>query len=150
MPSNTLANCGKMTGSSFYLDTAPFIYLIEGNEVFMPKVAKFLSEGVFNGANFATSVLTTLEFNVKPLQLHRNDILVEFDNLLRELNFNVSPVTLEIAHEAAHLRAAYPVIKAMDALHLSTAKVLGCNVFLTNDKQLTQVKEVEVLLLSAL
>ena len=53
-------------------------------------------------------------------------------------------MTVEIAREAARLRSVYPYLKGLDALHLSTAKSLGSEVFLTNDHQLARVKEIPV------
>ena len=38
----------------------------------------------------------------------------------------------------------------MDSIHLATAIVYGCDVFLTNDKQLKQVEEINVLLVDEL
>ncbi len=89
-----------------------------------------------------------MEFEVKPLQLNRIDIIQAFEALLRDLNFVVQPVTREIARQAATMRAALPAIKGLDALHLSTAMNGQCQTFLTNDKQLTQIPGINALVLS--
>lgn len=44
---------------------------------------------------------------------------------------------------AAQIRAEYNGFKAMDALQLTAAVIMGCDFFLTNDKQLRQFKEIE-------
>ncbi len=36
-----------------------------------------------------------------------------------------------------------PIIYYMDALQLATACIMGCDLFLTNDKQLRQFKEIK-------
>ena len=40
------------------------------------------------------------------------------------------------------IRAEYGYFKAMDALQLASACIHGCDLFLTNDKQLKQFKEI--------
>ena len=55
-----------------------------------------------------------------------------------------------MAETAAQIRAKYSGIKAMDALQLASAITSGCDVFLTNDKQLRQVNEIQVLLVDDL
>ncbi len=82
---------------------------------------------------FSTSVLTVMEFGVKPLQLGRTDLLGKFDELIRELNFIVQPITEEIAFNAAQLRASYSFLKSLDALHLAAAQKMSCELFLTNN-----------------
>ena len=111
-----------MTVSSAYLDTSPFIYLVEGHPRFAPAVVSFVQQCVADNTSLSTSVLTIMEFGVKPLQLGRTDLVQIFDELLRELRFEVQPITREIAFSAAQLRASYPFLKSLDALHLAAAQ----------------------------
>ena len=145
---NTSTHFGKMTGASIYFDTAPFIYLLEGHPEYTGRVEQVIRRSVADGLAFHTSVLAIMEFEVKPLQLNRIDIIQAFEALLRDLNFVVQPVTREIARQAATMRAALPAIKGLDALHLSTAMNGQCQTFLTNDKQLTQIPGINALVLS--
>lgn len=48
------------------------------------------------------------------------------------------PISAKIAETAAKIRAEYRDFKAMDSLQLAAAVVSGCDIFLTNDKQLKQ------------
>lgn len=50
-------------------------------------------------------------------------------------------VNLKMAKRAAQIRAQYKDFKAMDSLQLAIACETGCDLFLTNDKQLRQFKE---------
>lgn len=54
-------------------------------------------------------------------------------------------INQEIAKKAAQIRAEYKGFKAMDALQLSIASMSKCDLFLTNDKQLKQFREIECL-----
>lgn len=52
-------------------------------------------------------------------------------------------VSSVIAMKSAQIRAEYKGIKAMDALQLAAACLSKCDLFLTNDKQLKQFKEIQ-------
>ena len=52
--------------------------------------------------------------------------------------------------KAAQIRAEYKGFKAMDALQIATACLSGCDLFLTNDKQLKQFKEVKCITVAEL
>ena len=56
----------------------------------------------------------------------------------------------DIAEKAAQIRAAYQGMKIADSLQLATAIIYGCDVFLTNDKQLRQVEEIKIQLVDDL
>ena len=59
------------------------------------------------------------------------------------------PVNVEIAEQAAILRAQYG-LRTPDALQVAAAKTANCQVFLTNDKALKRVEDVKVLVLDEL
>lgn len=50
---------------------------------------------------------------------------------------------LKDGYEDDKIRAEYKGFKAMDALQLAVACLSACDLFLTNDKQLKQFKEIE-------
>jgi predicted nucleic acid-binding protein len=60
----------------------------------------------------------------------------------------VHPINENIAIVAGELRGKYPSIKSIDALQLGTALFWEAKAFVTNDLQLEQVKEIEVVVLS--
>ena len=55
----------------------------------------------------------------------------------------IMEISQEIAKKAAKIRAEYKGFKAMDALQLATACLSECDIFVTNDKQLQQFKEIK-------
>ena len=59
-------------------------------------------------------------------------------------------INQEIAKKAAQIRAEYKGFTGMDALQLAAACLSGCDLFLTNDKQLKQFKEIKCLTVSTL
>lgn len=59
------------------------------------------------------------------------------------MEINIKSIDREIAEKAAKIRAEYKFFKTMDALHLATACLSGCDLVLTNDKQLKQFQEIK-------
>ena len=51
---------------------------------------------------------------------------------------------------AARIRAEYPGFKTVDSLQLAAACVIGCDTFLTNDKQLVRFSPLRCLLVDDL
>ena len=59
------------------------------------------------------------------------------------MDIEIKSIDKAIAEKAAQIRAEYKFFKTMDALQLATACLSGCNLFITNDKQLKQFKEIK-------
>ena len=59
---------------------------------------------------------------------------MEFEHFKQILNLEVIIVDNSVSTQAARIRAKYKGIKDMDAIHLATAIIYGCDVFLTNDR----------------
>lgn len=135
-----------MTGSEkIFVDTAPFIYFIEGNKdnpQYSDRVKSFFMECYDVGADLYTSVITIEEYSVFPYRNHEHGYIDRFERLIRTLGMRVMDIDRNIAKKAAWIRAEYKGFRAMDALQLATACIMGCDLFFTNDKQLRQFKEV--------
>jgi predicted nucleic acid-binding protein len=64
-----------------------------------------------------------------------------------DLNISLQDVTLLVADTAAKLRSKYQGLRGMDALQISAAIHSECDKFMTNDRRLRQVNEIEVMLI---
>lgn len=129
-----------------FVDTAPFIYLIEKNEQnpqYFDKVKKFFDDCYNNDVDFVTSVITMEEYMVFPYRIHSKEYIDLFERLIKVFGIKMVAIDEKIAKKAAQIRAEYNGFKAMDALQLAAAVIMGCDFFLTNDKQLRQFKEIE-------
>lgn len=129
-----------------FIDTAPFIYLIEKNEdnpQFYNKVKKFFDDGYNNDVDFVSSVITMEEYLVFPYRIQSQEYIDIFEKLIKALELEMVVIDERIAKKAAQIRAEYQSFKAMDALQLAVASLADCNLFLTNDKQLRQFKELK-------
>jgi len=130
-----------------FLDTAPLIYLIEDHPEFAEKVINIISESLIQRDTFVTSVITILEFGVKPEKENRRDIILKFEELLKKLNTSIENVDKEIATKAYQLRAKYQFLKGMDSIQIATALLSDCSEFITNDKKLKKIDEIKVVLI---
>lgn len=128
-----------------FIDTAPFIYFIEKNEdnpQYYNKIKTFFDDAYNNDVAFVSSVITMEEYLVFPYKIHSQEYVDLFEKLIKTLEMNVVIIDEKIARKAAKIRAEYKLFKAMDALQLATASLSDCDLFLTNDKQLRQFKEI--------
>jgi predicted nucleic acid-binding protein len=126
---------GMIVSNRIFIDTAPFIYLIENHPNHYSKVSKFITdEYATNEASLVTSTITLAEFFVKP-KLHSDTKTIHaFNTALTNLNVFVSSLSKEIAEHSAELRAKYRFLKGFDAVQLATALHNKCNLLFTNDK----------------
>ena len=85
-----------------------------------------------------------------PYRLNNHQKIDDFERFLLDAKIELIDLTKEIAKLSAQIRAKYSGIKTMDALQLATAVQENCSLFLTNDKQLKQIKEINCLLVEDL
>lgn len=129
------------------IDTSVFIYQIEGESPLAEPAAAVLAALAAGGFQGVTSVLTLMELAVKPLQAGRRDAADEYEVLVGTFpNLVVVDIDRRIARRAAALRAAYR-LRPADALHVATAIEHGAGAFVTNDRALRRVAEIETVLL---
>lgn len=131
-----------------FIDTAPFIYFIEkddNNPQYHEKVKAFFKDGYNNDKKFVSSVITMEEYFVFPYRNRAYSFIDMFNRLVITTNMEIVEINQEIAKKAAQIRAEYKGLKAMDALQLAVACLSKCDLFLTNDKQLRQFKEMKCL-----
>ena len=132
------------------LDSMTLIYLLE-DAAPHASTMELVFQRIEKGRCTAyVSVLGLTELLVRPMELADYETVEKYRHFL--LNFpNLQILDLDIptAEIAASLRAKYS-FRTPDAIHLATALQHGASAFLTNDKQLTRLKELDVLLLDSL
>lgn len=133
-----------------FVDTNPFIYLLGEIEPYYNKVAKFLADSIRDDCEFYTSTITDAEILSKLYIDNDYNNIEKYKKYLEQLEFLKCYINENVAQRAAELRAKYNSIKLPDALQLAAGIECDCDVFLTNDKQLRQVQEANVLYLGDL
>ena len=134
----------QFLGKTVFLDTAPIIYHVEGKEPYAQELAILFAAIDAGEIKAQTSVLTLVEVLVLPLRMKEFELAKTYQELLSgSENLLLIPADAGIAVKAAELRALSG-IKTPDALQLASAILAGADFFLTNDKQLQRVTEIEV------
>lgn len=137
---------GKMVG----LDTAPIIYFIEGNPLYVEMMRTFFLAVQKDEFSVVTSTITLLETLVVPLRHGNINLAQQYrDILLKTKGHTTISLFPNIAEEAARLRASYN-ISTPDSIQMATALFGGASFFLTNDTHLPSLPNLKTLVLDEL
>jgi predicted nucleic acid-binding protein len=132
------------------IDTPVFIYHIEQSSSRASAAASILravEAGRFEGI---TSVVTVLEISVKPLRLGRPEAADAYEALLGDIpHLTIVDLDARAARTGAELRATYG-LRTPDALQIAACLAHGAEAFVTNDRRLRRVTEIEVKVLEEL
>lgn len=138
-----------MTDSKkIFLDTSPLIYYLQKNELYYPSMVLFWDNYV--EYDYVTSSITITEYLTYPYRYNDLRMINEFYSFIYGMDIQMKAIGEKIADKAAQIRAGYKFFKTMDALQLATACITGCELFLTNDKQLKQFREIRCITLDDL
>ena len=131
------------------LDTPVWIAFIEQKSAFLADVNPLFESLKSGRVRVVTSSVGLIEILTGAL-LRGDELLARrAEEILTGLEGStVVPVTLEVARHAARLRAVYG-LRTPDAIHLATAVAAGALEFVTTDRRLARVKEIEVRVLKA-
>ena len=132
------------------VDTAPFIYYMENNNKYgaiLDKLFELSENGIIN---IFTSSITLLEILVKPYELKNYELIKSYETIFENAyGIELISVNKELSRLAAKLRAQYK-IKTPDAIQLALCNYTNTKYFLTNDKRLKSVKEIDILIIDEL
>ncbi len=120
-----------------YLDTNIFIEAFEQTGI-THEIAEAVFGQVERGVFFAViSELCVAELLVKPLRENEQDLIEAYSTLMLLPDaFSVCPINRDTLVEAARQRAINPGTKLPDAIHIATARLHECKVFLTTETRL--------------
>ena len=131
-----------MTGyNRVFLDTTPLIYFLDSDVNFGEKTKKILEEVILEGKELVTSAITCMEYMVYPCRTGNQDKIDAFFDFTGDCGVPIKTIDVETARRAAAIRAEYKDYKAMDSIQLAVALQSGCDLFLTNDNQLRQFRQ---------
>jgi predicted nucleic acid-binding protein len=133
--------------STVYLDTAPIIYYVENVLPYAEYLESVFQRIKTGKLRACTSALTLMEAFVIPYRNKDWALIEKFERLLTQTpDLTILPLTVEIAREAAKIRAEHS-FKTPDAVQLATACVSGSDCFLTNDTRLKSFAPLQIVLL---
>lgn len=126
------------------IDTSIFVYFLEKHPTYLDKVKKLflnIESGETQGI-FASIGL--IELLTGPKKLHRFEVATQYRELISHFpNLFIANLNTPAIDIASDLRAKYR-ITTTDAIHLACALVYDADLFITNDKALKKVEEIEV------
>ena len=129
------------------VDTAAFIYHFEENERYLP-FTNVLFEMIETGeVKAVTSTITLMEVLVKPKRVGNERAAEEYKFILQTFpNLEIIQVDAEVAEKAAEIRARYGV-RPPDALQVAASLRSNAEAFITNDRRLKKIKEIEIIVM---
>ena len=131
------------------LDSMVLIYLLEDVEPYASLVEMALQRVEKGRQTAYLSSLSIAEILVLPIRQKNHATVNKYRQFLTHFpNLHILPLDIPTAELAASMRAKYN-LRTPDAIHVATAIQNGAPAFLTNDKQFSRVKELDILLLDS-
>jgi len=125
--------------SLVYWDTMLFIYLLEADPRFGPRVLRIKEEMTRRGDRLCTSAFTVGEVLTGPRKRGASDLVAELKGYFASDEVELIPFTEATADEYSRVRAFHAVFPA-DAIHLASAAQSRSDLFMTNDRRLLGLK----------
>ena len=130
-----------------YIDANILIYSVEKIDPYWTLLQPFWQAAQHGQFVVTSSELLFLETLVKPIKESDTVLETTFRQiLLGSKEVQLTPITLSILEQAAHLRATIG-LKSPDAIHAVTALTVGSTLFVTNDPVFTRVPALKVVVL---
>ena len=124
--------------SLIFWDTNLFVYLMEGNPQFLPRVLEIWESMQGRGDRLCTSSLTVGETLVVPLKAGDRDLADAYRTRFLSPRIRILDFDTSSSERYAELRARSSVSRS-DAMQLACAAQAGVDLFLTNDRALSKV-----------
>jgi predicted nucleic acid-binding protein len=134
--------------ASLYLDANILIYLVEGNAELGALVLAAFREIEARNVTLYTSEITLTECLNGAYKVDLEELAQKYLELLGSTEFiTLFPVQSDVCIEAARLGAAHR-LKTVDAIHLATATLAGCQALLSTDDGFRSTEAVQAIRLS--
>lgn len=121
--------------SRIYWDSMLFIYWLENNPHYAPRVQQIRERMRAREDQLCTSAFTVGETLVGFHKRHDLETAARVRRFFLEGSIEIIPYTSDLADSYAGIRAGLQISSA-DAIHLSCAAKAGIDLFLTNDNDL--------------
>jgi predicted nucleic acid-binding protein len=119
-----------------FWDTNLFIYLLENNPDWSPRVVELRQKMLSRGDQLLTSWLTVGEVLTKPRELRNSMIEKSYLNFFTSGAIEVIAFEMEAAKRYGEIRSRER-LRPTDAIQLACAAAAGTDLFVTNDSHLS-------------
>ena len=131
-----------------FLDACSIIYLFESKQQQGQKTRSFITHALQDNKQLSVSRLSFLECRVLPLKEKNISLLENYNHFFQLPNLLIIDLNAEVINIATELRAKYSqALRTPDALQLACALAANADQFLTGDKKLTVISEIEVVVI---
>ena len=131
------------------VDSQIIIYTVEKHPIYGPPLRPLWAALQTGTVTAVMSESTTMEVLVGPLKSSDPTLVTRFERFFTRRGLRLEPVSLAVLHRAAQLRATTR-LRTPDAIHAATALIMGCPMFLTNDRGFQTVPGLPVTILDDL
>jgi len=130
-----------------FLDACSIIYLHESRQQQGQATRLLITQALQNKTQLIVSRLSFLECRVLPLKEKNTDLLESYDRFFQLPSVQVIELTADVINIATDLRANYSQsLRTPDALQIACALSAEADHFLTGDKKLSVIQEIEVII----
>ena len=129
------------------LDSVTLIYAVEKRAKYGSLIDPLWTAAKSGEVTLLLSELAISEALVLPLRIQDAKLVRAYETVIEAPGFRVEPVTWEVLKTASRLRAERPSLRTPDAVHLATAELARCDLFVTNDKALRNLGTLPVVVL---
>lgn len=131
------------------LDSMCFLYQFSNHLLYGPLTQIIFDLAQERKIHCYTSTISLIETFILPEKQRDVFMINRYEKFFQHLpNLQVTAVDWNTGRLVSKLKAKYSGIKTPDAIQIASALLQGCSLFVTNDKQLRQVSEIKVTLLS--
>lgn len=129
-------------GALILIDSAPIIYILEGNKQFARRFAPLFERHASGEIVLAVTTVSIAEVLAGPLRAGEEALAKRFRATLE--TWHVVDLTADIAEGAARLRARYG-LKLPDAIQAASALAINADALVTHDRDFAGVRGLRVL-----
>jgi predicted nucleic acid-binding protein len=120
-------------GGPVAVDAQIIIYSVERHPVYAPLLDPLWDAVQAGALEAVASELALMETLVRPIKQGDAALVARFDAFVVQPGMRLIPVSPTVLRRAAEVRATSR-LRTPDAIHAATALLLGCPLFLTNDR----------------
>lgn len=129
-------------GALALVDSAPIIYVLEGNRRFAPRFRPLFERQDAGSIRFAVATVTIAEVLTGPLKQGEEALAKRYRAVME--SWQVVALTADIAESAARFRARLG-LRMADAVQVASAMAINADALVTHDRDFSRVKNLIVL-----
>jgi predicted nucleic acid-binding protein len=127
------------------MDACSIIYLIESHQKLGQDTRLIVAKALQNKTQLMVSRLSFLACRVLPLKENNTDLLASYNRFFQLPSVQIVELTADVINIATDLRVNYASsLRTPDALQLACALSANAEQFLTGDKKLSVIQEIDV------